>query len=368
MSWLQQRDSEYLYVLRAVSIFVIVLGHVGGFWFWRPWSEFLHVSVPVFFFVSGAVSYNSFLQGKSLSLYIKKRVTGLIIPYYCICFLALLVYLVLTKRLPKFSLGYFLDWLTITPGNKIMPFPLGQVWFLHTLLIIPIISPVFFFLYQKRSFLFPLFLVCSVLVSFIQMKSNISPTFMVAGHNLFEPLVHSLFFCLGFLILDLPKLHSASFSITAGGVFLGLSVFLVKILNLNPDYGFHTFPPDFYYVAGSLCTIWALVSLQDCIMKVYRRFPLVHGPVRFLFRHTFAIYLLHTFGIFLAEEVFGLAHPEHKDIIYGVFKLFIVLGITFSISLLFTKVSSLITELVLRLMSRRTLTPVLPKKWQRTTA
>lgn len=48
LTWLNQKDSRFLAILRSLSIFVIVFGHVGGFWLFRPWSEFLHVFVPIF--------------------------------------------------------------------------------------------------------------------------------------------------------------------------------------------------------------------------------------------------------------------------------------------------------------------------------
>ncbi len=42
---LSDDDSLFLAYLRGISILVIVFGHVGGFWIFRPYSEFLNVFV-----------------------------------------------------------------------------------------------------------------------------------------------------------------------------------------------------------------------------------------------------------------------------------------------------------------------------------
>ena len=56
-------DSQFLAILRALAILVIMLGHAGLlFWLHRPHSEFLHVVVALFFFISGAVAYPSWVR------------------------------------------------------------------------------------------------------------------------------------------------------------------------------------------------------------------------------------------------------------------------------------------------------------------
>jgi len=345
--WLERRDSEYLLVLRALSIFVIVFGHVGGFWFFPPWSEFLQVFVPIFFFISGAVSYNSFIRSKSTIQYLKKRIFGILVPYYCICIFSLLVYLIVNRSLPAVSVVNIMKWLTITPDASVMVFPLGQVWFLHTLLIICLVSPLFFDLYKKRSVLLLLFILFAIIVSSLQVTYKISPYFVILGSNLFKPIVHSLFFCLGFIMFDSQRIRSHYFSIAAVISSSVLSYFLVTKLALNPDYEFHAYAPDIYYVAGSLCAIWLCILAQPFLMKIYDKFKLIQSPVQFFFRHTFAIYLLHSFAIYFVEKNFDLVHPQQKTIAYGIIKLITVFTLTLAISPTFTKLSSLIYQKLL---------------------
>jgi peptidoglycan/LPS O-acetylase OafA/YrhL len=46
---LSDADSHFLAYLRGIAILVIVFLHVGGGWFFIPYSGFLQVFVPVFF-------------------------------------------------------------------------------------------------------------------------------------------------------------------------------------------------------------------------------------------------------------------------------------------------------------------------------
>ena len=348
--WLQARDSEYLAFLRSVSIFVIVFGHVGGFWFYPPWTEFLHVFVPIFFSISGAVSYNVFLRKRSVPQYLSKRIIGLLAPYYCICIIALLVFVIQNSKLPEFNLPNLIKWVTITPTNSIMPFPLGQVWFLHTLLILNLVSPLIFWLYRRHPSFLIIFLSCSILASAAQIHFNIAPFLAIAGHNLFKPLVHILFFCFGFMVIDQPKLRSPYISFVIVTLCLFVSILLVALFNLNPNYAFHTYSPDLYYVTGSLGAVWLFLLLQPYILKIYELLPLmIHGVSDFIFRNTFAIYLLHSFSIYFVEKVFGLVNPPQKTISYGIIKLMLVLLITLILSPMFTKVSSLMGKRMLML-------------------
>jgi peptidoglycan/LPS O-acetylase OafA/YrhL len=84
-------DSRFLAYLRGLAILVIVFGHCGGGWVFKPYSGFLNVFVPVFFSLSGAVCYHSYRRSHSVGDYITKRVVGLLTPYYLLCLLSLVL-------------------------------------------------------------------------------------------------------------------------------------------------------------------------------------------------------------------------------------------------------------------------------------
>ncbi len=111
--------------------------------------------VALFFFISGAVAYPSWVRNPGWADYFKKRLPGLFIPWYLICLLALLVYGVQHGQLPQWSAEHLYRWLTMAPRQANMPIPLGQVWFLNTLLWLSLAAPCCFWLYhhQRRWFL-----------------------------------------------------------------------------------------------------------------------------------------------------------------------------------------------------------------------
>ncbi len=65
---LNQTDSLFLAYVRGAAIITIVFLHLGG-WVFRPYSHFALVVVPMFFFVSGATCYYSFLRSADVKNY-----------------------------------------------------------------------------------------------------------------------------------------------------------------------------------------------------------------------------------------------------------------------------------------------------------
>jgi len=142
MSQLSKDDQDFLKNLRAVAIFVIVFGHVGGFWFFQPYSSFLLTIIPVFFFISGSVSFFSYERNPVYTSYLIKRLIGLLTPYYFVCILVILFCYVEGLKLPIDPL-IVIKWITVTPTAD-GPTYLGQVWFLRVLIMITFIAPLLF--------------------------------------------------------------------------------------------------------------------------------------------------------------------------------------------------------------------------------
>ncbi len=76
---------------------------------------------------------------------------NLMVPYYLLCILSLIVFIITQGHLPSPNFGNILCWLQIRPTQ--MPFPIGQVWFLNTLFIIFLFSPLYFRLYKGNKYL-----------------------------------------------------------------------------------------------------------------------------------------------------------------------------------------------------------------------
>ena len=311
--FLLQKDRDFLSYLKGLSIFVIVFGHVGGFWVFRPYSEFLHVFIPIFFFISGAVSFLSFNRTSGVKEYYLKRFSRLLIPYCLLCILCLVVFLIINRRFPLFDIVNILKWIQIRPTSDMTPFSIGQVWFLHTLFFVTLLSPIYFF-----------------------------------GNNLYKPIVHSSFYIFGIICFGTKRIRNLKFLIPFFIFCLVSSVCLVYLFNLNIDYGFHIFAPDIYYVLGSFAAIVAMLIFYEYFVKLIQYNVVIDKIFTFFHKNTFSIFLLHTFSIYLAEEIVGLANPSEKTITYGMIKLVVVLAITSILAIPFTQLSSTMTTLLMK--------------------
>lgn len=340
MTILSQEDSQFLSYLRSISILIIVLGHIGLFWVYKPYSEFLHVFIPIFFFISGAVSYGSYCRSENSSEYYKKRCIALLIPYYLLVFLQFLVSVWVNEGVGNLSFSDFIRWIFIIPNNAIMPFSIGHVWFLHTLFVLILVSPICFYLFRlnEKYLLFLIFF--ALIISFAQMLVDVSSKMLLFHNNLFKPVVHSCFFLFGVAVFhanyctrnkDLMWLLLGS---------IGISVALVNYLSINIDYDFHTYAPDLYYVSGSFAAIAVMLLSKQLLIKLVQIFRLKNF-FSFLHIHTYSIYLVHVPVLALWFYFFALDESAEKTLNYGLSKMvFVVIG-TFLCAVPFSYLSSL---------------------------
>ncbi len=190
---LSEEDSRYLRYLRGLAIIGVVLVHLGG-WIWPPYSSFLVVVVPLFFFVSGAVSYPSYYRSATIRQYLFKRITSLLVPYYLASILCILVLAFRQQAFPAMSANEVLAWLTIRPPVDLQGFPFGQTWFLHTLAVIIVASPLYFTViaHRNQAGLF-LLLAVPLIVSAVELVYDIRGVLVLGGHSLYKPAIHSFF-------------------------------------------------------------------------------------------------------------------------------------------------------------------------------
>ncbi len=353
-----REDSEFLAMVRAVSIGVIVLGHVGGFWFFRPYSEFLHVVVPVFFFISGVFAYASYSKSSSATTYYGKRIPQLLIPYYMLCVLSLLVYVVQHDAFPNILQRELIHWLDMTPSNDIMPFPIGQVWFLHTLTIITFISPLYFVLFKISRLLFLIILFVLIFISGMEDALNIIDMFNINIKYVYLPLIHSVFYMLGIMYCASGVLSRKNI-VAVCICSLIISILSVYVFKLDIDFGNHINAPDLYYISGSILTISILLLSKKIILSMLNRISLLRHAWRFAYRHTFSIFLLHTFAIYISEVIFGLTNPQQKTIGYGLTKFACVACLTIIISPPFSWLATSTTQALQKLLNTKSTSPSL---------
>jgi hypothetical protein len=342
---LSDRDSQFLAYLRGIAILAIIFLHLGG-WLFRPYSEFLCAFVPVFFFLSGSVSYYSYKRSATTSEYLRKRLIGLLVPYYLLAVFCLAVYVCTHAAVPPFSAHDVLRWLTIRPTPATQGFPIGQVWFLHTLVIISIMSPLYFRLYERSPWLLVPIVGLPMMLSVVQCMSRVSGYCCLAGNNLYQPLVSSVFYIFGFFYFSSTLLRKKTRLVVLAGTCVMVCVASVATLDLSVDLEAYHSAPNLYYVLASSAIICGFLVLQDALLQVTKRVPALAAILRFMHRYTFPIYLLHSFGIWVSEGL-GLVNAQGNYIQYAIAKLTVVMVVTCTLAIPFGAMSTWLTKRVL---------------------
>lgn len=341
---LSPQDSLFSAHMRGLAILVIVVGHVGAFWIYRPWSEFLHVVVPALFFLSGAVSYYSFKRSGDVMAYYRRRLLSLAVPYWTFCLVLVLpTFIALNGRLPEFSAQAFLKWLTLTPSNSFSPFEIGQIWFFHALLVVLLLSPALFLIYERNRALFTTLLLTITALAGMEMIGDVHRLFYLADNNLYTPLIHAVFFALGFVCFDAARLRGIGLLLALAGAGVAVCAALVLLGGVDIDYAVHSTPPDLYYLCGGVAALALMLALQKPLLALSSQ-PLIRAPLDFLHKHTYAIALVHTFAIFVAETLFGLNSPDGGALAYALTKLAVVMVITCGLAVPFTALANLATR------------------------
>ncbi|MDT0582635.1 acyltransferase family protein [Brumicola blandensis] len=351
-SIISAEDSQKISYLRAFAIIAIVFGHIGGFWFYVPFSSYLYIVVPLFFFLSGAVSRISFNRTFSLKEYYGKRVVNLLIPYYLLCFICLIVYLSQNGTFPDFNLTKLNYWLQIRPIMDIRPFPVGQVWFLNALLLISIISPLYFVLLTRKPIIVLVLVVIFIGFSLYQQIYPDSLQIRLFGNDLYKPMIQSIFYIFGAYCFALPG--NTRNRIMALTVLVCVSLSLLNVwAGVSIDLTDHNFPPTFYYVMISLMAVCLCYLLIPYIINLVKKLPLIDAFLKFCDKHTFSIFILHTLSIYLVEVSEVINFLPEKTIAYGILKSIVVLALTCAVSPLFSRISNTIALFAMRKLALR---------------
>ncbi len=114
---------EYIDFYKGIGILLMVMGHV---YFGKKFNILIHAfHMPMFFFVTGFM----FQSKRPISMFIKKKIQALIVPYLLYGFMSLSIYGIINHRVP-YSEFMHLFWIN-TEGLAVA----GALWFLTAMFI-----------------------------------------------------------------------------------------------------------------------------------------------------------------------------------------------------------------------------------------
>ena len=342
-------DREYLDTIRGLSITRVVLVHLGLSWFFLPYSDYVHVFLPLLFFVSGAVSYNSYAKDQQAFKYLVKRFIAISIPYYLVLILAFSALLIVRGEVPDFTPGGVLNWLTfnVSAERADMFFPMGQAWFLHALFFITLLSPLFFTLanISRHYFLVPIMI--SLILSILQLTSGIAEHLNLLSHNFYSPLSNLGFFMFGAYYFSMKAFFSKRLTWL---LFLGtllLSYSLGINIELKGGLEPHIVFPDIFYVLCSYSAIFFFLVFQSPITFINNKTPFLNAFFLFMSQHSFSVFLLHSLVLSVVHQYMGSVSGEP---VKALIKIALVISITCLLAIPFSSITTRVKSRILLLI------------------
>jgi len=302
---LDQEDRIFIDRLRGLSIIRVVLVHLGLSWFYPPYSQFVLVFLPILFFVSGAVSFPVFLRAHNWLHYAVKRLSSVMVPYYVIAATIALILPFFLSSEYSMTVERAVRWLLISPTSEMIPFSLGQLWFLRALLVISILSiPVYLIAERNADYLLVPTAV-SIILAYFQTYSDVQKYFYVDFFNLYQPIVNAGFFFLGsYLFIKKGLMGTKTLTLLLMGS-IAAAFFSYMDGGLTINMANHSYAPNLYYVGLSAAIIFIVLLAKPLIQKFLTYFRLIDYFVLLYSKHAYSVFIIHSILIYLSEALFG---------------------------------------------------------------
>ena len=340
---LSKDDSNYLDLLRGVSIFRVVLAHLGLSWIYPPYSGYIMIFLPVLFFVSGAVSFYSFRRCTSVYNFLYKRLITIGAPYYVIVLFSFIIFWMFDgwKGVDYYSIYQWLSFNPVAVSDS-MPYPMGQVWFLHVLVLLTILSPLIFAFSVSRPFILIIPIVISFIFALVQNLQNIGLYFIFDKHNFFQALSNMGFYFFGAYYYANIERFSNSVLIVLSLILSSVAVVLAVYINSSNAMPDHAYNPDLFYISISFVAIFILLVIKPWVVSFVDQISFLKKTLLFVSYHSYSIYMLHSLLIFWSEKFLGLKGVMGEPLL-AVYKVIFVLAGTALLSVPVSYISKKVT-------------------------
>lgn len=317
--------NNYFTIAKALGIILMVIGHSGC-----PQVLFRIIylfHMPLFFFCSG-IFYNEISNKESASLFLKKRIMGLYVPFVKWSVLFLLfhnLFMLVGVYNPYYGFDGGSSYYSITEMFQkliLIVFTmhdyeelLGGFWFIRALfvtsLLIALVSIIWRKSYKyKHEIMCLFFLALTVLIR----RLFPDPEFW---RDISMGALGAFFYMLGYLIMPYARYWQNKYGAILCGLILVFSYYYFKD-GISMGCGFNKVVPfSISAISGTMLTLY----VSDIIEK---KCPAIKSALYYIGNHTLDILALHflsfRFVSFIIVVIFGLTvshiaeHPVIKDV------------------------------------------------------
>lgn len=351
-------DRDYLNFLRGASILRVMLAHLGLSWFYPPYSQYIGIFLPIFFFVSGAVYYNSIANNRKRSYAFLNRYIVLTLPF----FIFTLPYIFNESLLTGFDVITVISFLLAWPDLSIYPFNMKQLWFINALIIMFFASHYLFKASKQRGRFILLAYVISLFyiaysdgknlphfyAQFDWIRALNMPNQLHQILSLFNfYLAGALYYIYKPVAQNINRIILIPIAILCGFMYLGLDdgIQMKRFL----------FERNLYFTAFSYWALSLTLFLQPYLKAlVYQR--QVFSFFNLLSQNSYSLFLIHTAILFAVEHLFSL-HTLTDSPLLAILRLVIVIALSCFLAPYFTALCNQAVNSAKFKLTRRELIP-----------
>lgn len=322
---------EYIDILRAIAIILVIVGHIPYSGFNQELHKWIYAfHIPLFFFVSGAsLSFTNYTS-LNLKANFKKRLTRVYLPYL-IWAIVLALPNISLQTIPKILYG---------THQSIASVSNSSLWFLPVLFFATVFMDVILYYFHKKNlqkylpFLFILLIPIALLIPSQSTSQN-----LLSGHNLpfgldIVPMT-TVFILSGYLFQTCRKRQKAKLPMLIYPLLIFLFLITTTYFGLhnNTNYvlmaenRYGNYP---YFFISAFSGIIVSVSLSIMIAQYTKKLSKFMQKIG---SDTMLIFILHKYPLILINDAFMLipvAHISNYIIvpIYLIFALMICVPIS----------------------------------------
>jgi hypothetical protein len=313
-----------------------------------PYYRHISILLPIFFFVSGAVSFNSVLNSKNKPHYFVNRYIALITSFLVFSFPFLLLILI-ENDFTDYGVIY---WLLAWPSGGSYPFDMRQLWFINALILMFFISyPIFKLSRKSLKPLVVVFFASLIYIPLAGQQNLINSCKQVnilrqldlpmQVHQVFSLINYYFFGALFYQIAILQKKHL---------IILCLIIFLVSLLlhtqieSLSNMKVFF-FEGNTYFPALSYVTTFILLIYRNQMINLLDRLVFFDRLFMSLSKNSYALFLIHTSIIFIFEKYLNLDNLSSQPL-SAVVKMMGIIVVSVLLAPCLTTINSKLVNLV----------------------
>ena len=300
-----KRD-HFLDYLRGGAIIWVILVHTfyhKSFFPYTVQKSYILFEMPVFFFVSGAALYYSHRHNPSVSRFISRRLTRLLIPYVLLALVCLPLYYAWSRLVGQpTSRAELISWLTLYPQNTVPQYVGWYMWFVRAMIAVSLAHLVLVRAFFNARWRWPLIGGLAVLVIIIPFSHG-------ADHLGFlqEVAFYSLNLMLGYAYAAglLPR---RSRDYLAIAFCAALALFgLIRLGLYTGDLQGDKFPPNLAYGVFGIAALSVFLALRPWLEGLLRQHQTVAKVVDYYNVHSYSVYLWQGFGFWAVDGFVALA-------------------------------------------------------------